>query len=418
MGTAYARPVHASQTRTPDWLTAGSSIALATGVMNVATYGFTLLAARLLGPADYGGFAAVMALLLIVSVLQLGLQATGARRISADPDHVAQIERSVLRVTFRVAAAVGVLLLVLSPLVDRLLKLDSLPVAVLAAATAVPITIMGGQAGILQGEQRWGALALVYVANGVPRLVVGGLLLIWAPSELTAVLGTFLGQLAPVAVAGWALRGLRAGTGAVAEVHRARPVLRETLRSSQTLFAFFALSSVDIVIARNVLTEHDAGLYAGGLILTKAALFLPQFVVVVVFPALAQAALRRQVLIRALGLVLGLGIVASVGVWMLPDLAVAVIGGQEFAELGDRLWLFTAIGTALAMLQLLVYSFLARQGQRSASLVWAALVALLVLGYRVSTLDDLILLVLAIDVSLLVVMFSVSMWALSDGRRP
>ena len=55
----------------------------------------------------------------------------------------------------------------------------------------------------------------------------------------------------------------------------------------QALLAFFALSNADIVVARNVLDGHDAGLYAGGLILTKAVLFLPQFVVVVAFPSMA-----------------------------------------------------------------------------------------------------------------------------------
>ena len=54
-------------------------------VMNVTTYGFTILAARLLGPAEYGALAAVMGLLLVVNVLSLGLQATGARRVSAAP---------------------------------------------------------------------------------------------------------------------------------------------------------------------------------------------------------------------------------------------------------------------------------------------------------------------------------------------
>ena len=62
------------------------------------------------------------------------------------------------------------------------------------------------------------------------------------------------------------------------------------------LLAFFALSNVDIVIARNVLDEHDAGLYAGGLILTKAVLFLPQFVVVIAFPSMATQAERRRAL--------------------------------------------------------------------------------------------------------------------------
>ncbi len=60
----------------------------------------------------------------------------------------------------------------------------------------------------------------------------------------------------------------------------------ETFHNSNALLAFFALSNVDILVARNVLGEHQAGLYAGGLILVKAVLFLPQFVVVLAFPSM------------------------------------------------------------------------------------------------------------------------------------
>ena len=80
-------------------------------VMNVATYGFTMIAARLLGPQAYGALASLMATLLVITVLQLGLQATAARRIAAEPEHVAQIERTILGVTYRAAVALGVLLL-------------------------------------------------------------------------------------------------------------------------------------------------------------------------------------------------------------------------------------------------------------------------------------------------------------------
>ena len=48
-----------------------------------------------------------------------------------------------------------------------------------------------------------------------------------------------------------------------------------------------------MIVARNVLTDHDAGLYAGGLILTKAVLFLPQFVVVIAFPSMSTVDERR-----------------------------------------------------------------------------------------------------------------------------
>ena len=70
---------------------------------------------------------------------------------------------------------------------------------------------------------------------------------------------------------------------------RLRRILHETGRGSLALLAFFVLSKADMVVARNVLDEHEAGLYARGLILAKAVLFLPQFVMVVAFPAMARA---------------------------------------------------------------------------------------------------------------------------------
>lgn len=393
----------------PKWLVGGSSIALAIGVMNVATYGYTMVAARLLGPKQYGAFASLMATLLVISVLQLGLQATAARRISAEPGHVGQIEQTIMAVTSRAAIAVGLLLLVLTPLINLVLRLDSYAVAALVAVAAVPMTVMGGQAGILQGERRWQALSLVYLANGLPRLVVGSLLIVASPSELTAMLGVVLGQFAPVVVGWYALRQERA-PGDVGEHHSLRPVIRETIHNSQALFAFFALSNADVIVARNVLSDHDAGLYAGGLILTKAVLFLPQFVVVLAFPAMSSASERRQALTRSLALVGVLGVVATAGAWLLSGLALVFVGGQEYAEIQSRLWLFAVLGTVLAMLQLLVYSVLARQGQRSVYLVWGALVVLVGVGLTVTTLDGLIAVVLTVDSTLLVLLTLVSLY--------
>ena len=395
----------------PKWLLGGSSIAIAIGLMNVATYGYTMVAARVLGPRQYGAFASLMATLLVISVLQLGLQATAARRISADPGHVGQIEDVILRVTYRAALAVGLLLLVLTPVINLVLRLDNLLVAGLVCVAAVPMTVMGGQAGILQGERRWLPLSMVYVANGLPRLVVGFALIAWQPTELSAMLGVVLGQFAPVVVGWWALRHER-HPGEVGDHHSLRPVIREVIHNSQALLAFFALSNADVIVARNVLDDHDAGLYAGGLILTKAVLFLPQFVVVLAFPAMSSASERRRALTRSLGLVAALGVVATAGAWLLSGLALVFVGGKDYSEIQSQLWLFAVLGTVLAMLQLLVYSVLARQGQRSVYLVWAALIALVAVGTTVSTVDGLLAVVLTIDLGLLAALVFVSLYLL------
>ena len=386
-------------------------IAVAMGVMNLATYGFTMLAARLIGPQAYGAFASLMATLLVIGVLQLGLQATAARRISAEGHHVGAIERSVLQVTYRAALLVSVVLLLLTPLVDRVLKLDSLATAALVGVAAAPITMMGGQAGVLQGERRWAPLAAVYVASGVPRLLIGTALILWRPDETAAMVGVTLGAVAPVLVGWWCLRG-RAERGVDTAEHGFRRILGETAHNSQALFAFFALSNSDIVVARNVLDAHDVGLYAGGLILTKAALFLPQFMVVLAFPAMSTTSERRQALTRSLAACAGLGVAATLATLALPDLALVFVGGSQYDEIATSLWAFVVLGTVLSMLQLLVYSVLARQGRRSVYLVWAAFLCLVLVGSLVETLGQLLTVAVVTDTALLVVLLGLSLYVI------
>lgn len=391
----------------------GTSIAIAIGVMNVATYGFTMVAARLLGPQKYGALASLMAMLLIFGVLQLGLQATAARRIAAEPDHVGRIEHSIMAVTYRAALALGALLVLAAPLVDLLLRLDNLLAAALVGVAAVPMTIMGGQAGILQGERRWWPLAVLYVAAGVPRLVVGTALIWWQPSVVNAMLSVVFGLFAPVVVGWLALRHKRQ-PGASAD-HGFRTVIRESIHNSQALLAFFAVTNVDVVIARNVLPDQQAGLYAAGLIMAKAVLFLPQFVVIVAFPSMSSADERRRALTRSLTLVAILGAGATAAAWALPQLASIFVGGAEYAEIEPRLWLFATLGTLLSMLQLLVYSVLARQGQRSVYAVWLALVAIVAIGLTTSSVTGLLTVVLVVDAVLLVLLLAAS---LAIVRRP
>jgi len=386
----------------------GAAIAIAIAVMNVALYGYTVIAARVLGPQTYGALASLLAVLLVISVIQLGIQTTAARRISADPQHVGQIEREIIGLTYRAAAVVGVVLLLLTPAIARLLRLDSWVTASMVALTAVLLTVVGGQMGVLQGERRWWPLAVLYVASGIPRLVIGTALVLWRPTELVAMVGVFLGAVLPVLVGAYALRRERA-PGSVSETHATRPILREMLGNSQALLAFLSLMNCDVIVARNILDAHDAGLYAGGLILTKAMLFLPQFVVVVAFPAMSTAHERRRALMRGLSLVAVLGVFGIAAAAVLPELALIFVGGSEYSEIDHRLWLFALLGTVLSLLQLLVYSVLARRGTRSVYLVWAGLAAVLAVGSQISTLSALLVSVVLIDSTLFLVLLAVSL---------
>jgi O-antigen/teichoic acid export membrane protein len=381
-------------------------MAVSISLANIGTYGFTVLAARILGPHEYGAVAALMATLLVTSVLPLGLQATGARRISAQPEHRAEIEHEVLRVGWLAAGALGLLLLVLSPVLERVLRLDSVLPAILVALASVPLTLMGAQSGILQGERRWPPLSAIYLALGIPRLVIGVGFVLWRPTQTVAMLGIAVAAVAP-AVVGWLALRRRGREPAAAPApgaerrHPTRDILGETAHNSQALLAFFALSNCDVVVARHALDNHLAGIYAAGLILSKAMMFLPQFVVVVAFPDLSTAANRRAALLKSLGLVAGLGVVGIAGAFFLRGLALVFVGGSAYAEVEDQLWLFAVLGTVLSMLQLLVYAVLARSGRRPVLLVWAAFVTVVLLGLQATSVTGLLTVVLICDSVLL-----------------
>ena len=383
-------------------LRSGVGIAVATGVMNLGTYGFVLVAARLLGPAEYGGVARLMFILLVVGVLSLGLQATGARKIAANPTRREEVEAAVMSASYRSALALGGLCLALTPLIAWGAQMDSWWPAAMIGLSAVPLTIMGGQSGVLQGERRWTHLAAVYLGLGLGRFVIGGVLMLLMPTALGAMLGVTAGACVPALVGALALghagRGRPEGRPAAVDPEA---VLHEVVANSHALLAFFALSGVDVLVAGLVLDEHDSGLYAAGLILTKAVLFLPQFVVIVAFPSMASPVERHRVYVKGLVLVAAAGIVATVGALAFSDVAIAFVGGDEYAEIEPYVGLFAALGMVLAMIQLMVYEVVARQHRASVLIPWAGLVAVVSTAAYVDSVGSLVLSVTLVNLVVL-----------------
>ncbi|WP_299057591.1 oligosaccharide flippase family protein [uncultured Nocardioides sp.] len=396
-------------------LKGGAGVAVAMAVLNVTTYGFTILAARLLGPAEYSAVAALMGLLLVINVVSLGLQATGARQVAAAPEAREEIEARILRAGRRSGLVLALVCLLLAPVVTLVLDLSSPLPALLVALAAAPLSLMGAQAGVLQGEEHWGPLSAIYVAAGTGRLVLGGLGLLLLGDATGAMAGVAVGAVVPVLVGSWVLRRRRSAPVARSST---RMILREVAHNSHALLAFFALSNVDVVLARVVLDAENAGLYAGGLILTKAVLFLPQFVVVIAFPRMASGADRSRATRLSLLATALIGAVATAGAAVLSGLAVVFVGGSAYRDIEPLIWVFAAVGTLLAMIQILVYQVVADQHRRAVLVVWAGLVALLAATPLAATEPRLLLAVAVVDVLVLAGLLAATRSRRSDSPAP
>lgn len=368
----------ASSTAQNSALSAGSLVAGGMMTMNVMVYAFTLLSAHILAPSAFGGLGAVLAILIMASVGALALQASGARRIAtADPEQRAAAAHDVLATARVLALALAGGLLVASPILRWVLDVPW-AVAVLVPVAVVPLTLLGGFAGVLQGSRAWRGLTLVFLGLGVGRLAFGGLALLVDDSLTAAVAGVAAGAFVP-AIVGWiACHRLLGNESGIA--HR---MVREVWENAHTLLAFFALTNLDVLIARGLLDGDASGIYSAGAILTKSCLFLPQFVIIVAFPTIAEEQARDQrsrAWLKPLGLVGLLGAGVSLGAVLFPDLTVRFVGGQQYVSLADYVWLFAVEGTIFALLQLVLYRQIARRAM-VAPLLWAAVAGLLVLAF-------------------------------------
>jgi O-antigen/teichoic acid export membrane protein len=346
------------------------ALVLAAGmaVANAGNYAFNLVMAFLLGPEAYGALAALLALVLVGSVPGLALQAVVARRTTlaggaAWPGAGWLVGR----------AGVGLIVLTVlaGPGLVLFLHLDSaLPVLWLALALA-PTPLLFAVQGLLQGRERFGALAAVMVAGAAVKLAAGLAL-------VAAGLGVS-GAMAGVAAGGVlaALAGLRlAGPVRAGATRAVAGWWQEVGTATAGLLGLFLLANVDVLLARHYLDRAAAGRYALGAVVAKIAFWAPQFVVTVIFPRLVGAADPRRLVAGSAVVIAGFGALLGGGLAVADrlGLAVPVLGGG-YAGLGPLLPLFAALGTALALVQLLLFEGIAARDRRMGRTVVVALVA-------------------------------------------
>lgn len=344
--------------------------------MNITVYAFNIVAARSLIPREFGALTALLGIILVGNVAALGLQAATARRIAVEPERAAEITGVTTRVTLLVAAAVAAAVALSSVALTPILKLDSPLPVILCGLTLFPLTIMGAQAGVAQGTMRWKSLTAIYLGNGVGRVVAGSLAIAIHPTVNSAMIGIALGAWLPV-IAGARLLALHTTEH---EVMSRRGLVLEVVLGTHALLAYFVLSNMDSLIARNRFDVHESGLYASGLILAKAALFFPQFISVVFFPDLARATTHHARL-RAVTLVASFGLLAVISTAILPRLALILVGGEKYSDMTSRLWLFALSGSVLAIVHLLVFDALARHAHGIAIMLWLAVAAVAACAY-------------------------------------
>jgi O-antigen/teichoic acid export membrane protein len=350
-------------------------VAPAMAAANGLNYAFNVVMSRELGPADYGALGALLAVVLVGTVPGVALQAVVARHTALSRDDgTAGLWAAVLVAVLGAGAALGLLTVIASPALRAFMHLDSLAPCLWLAVALLPLPLLSAIHGMLQGREWFGALAAVLLVDAAGRLVIGFGLVHGGLGVAGALAGSAAGSITAVLVA---LPRLRARLARGWRRRRALGVAaaREVATAAVGILGLLLLANVDVLLARHYLAREASGLYAAGAMLTKVAYWAPQFVVTVVFARLVVTADRRRLLARSATAVAGLGAALVLGSALAPELVARLSFGQAYLGVGPALPLFAALGTGLALVQLMLFSGLATADRRMHLLPLAAVAA-------------------------------------------
>lgn len=263
----------------------------ATVISNGLLFAVSLMAARWLPTEEYGVVAAMLSLMVLLTIPSFALQVIVARETAGRSEREVS---AVLRARTRQAlwfggGATALAWLVSAPLSDRL-HLPSIWPIVFTAAVSAPLLAMTTFRGVLQGRQNYGALGLSLATEGGAR---------FAAAVIALALGTGAGGVTLAPLAGAAAAGVAAW---LPLRHLPRPLpndrapsIPSAMWATGAYFAgFAALSNTDLLVVKSSAGPLIAGEYAAAAFVGKVVLLLPVAITTVLIPEVAARRARSE----------------------------------------------------------------------------------------------------------------------------
>ena len=369
-------------------LRAGSIVFLGIAAGNLGNYLFHFASARMLGPASYGDVASLVAVIGLVSLPLVGVQVAVARYIAGFAE--AREDRSItlfFTKGLRLALAGGLFLTAalcaLAVPMRSFLGIESLLAVVLTALVAVPS--VGGPVvwGLAQGLQRFTLFAVSIGLGPALRPVLAVIFLAVGFGVAGAMGATLIAAVAALVVPLVVLRQC-----VTTDTRRPSPipggeVARYLIPAMVGVLSITSLTTTDVIVAKAVFSDHDAGLYGSASLIGRVILYLPAAIVLVLLPKVAarQAAGResRDVLMKSLLVTGGFCAIATLVYTVAPRLLVFVAFGSSFEDAAGLLWMFAVAMSGFAVLNVLLAYHLGRGENALSFLLLAGAVAQLVL---------------------------------------
>ena len=353
----------------------GFVLLVASTIGNVLQYIFHAYVSRVLGPAEYGVFTALLALYVIVSVPTGIAQTVVAQYVARlralnESSQVSGLLISSLKYLSLAGVVVFGLVVAASTLIASFLNVPSeLPVIAMASI----FLVAGGStavAGALQGLQRFYALAANGFLGPLIRLIGGVVLIVFGWGAVGALGASTISAVLVVVLGLFFLRDVLRGNGVPPNLGLSAVSWYTGVVLLGTL-AFTILTNIDLIVVKHFFSPEEAGYYSAASVLGKIILFFPGTVSTVMFPKTAQRFALGQdasdIVRKSVLVTVGLCGLAAAMLDLFPSLAVHLLFGNQYDGSISLVSLYGVTMGLYALVQLLMTFYIS---QEEARFIW------------------------------------------------
>jgi O-antigen/teichoic acid export membrane protein len=335
------------------------------GAASALGYVFIVILSRALGPSDFGGFSSLNSVGIVLAIPAGAFQVMFASRVARRGP-----EAFDMRLPLIVGIIACLVTVAASPFLAHVSRVDSVLAPIVLGLGLVPLILNGALMGGLLGMRRIWLLSLTYIATGLSRVLAAAAssaLDLGLTASLTLVV---LSTCSMTVLLWWLCRGAARLPWSTSRGARAL-VVKSLYRSNSAIGVLMALTTVDVVLARYVLTPVESGEYALVSTLGRAPVWVTQFLALALIPALARSGSRHSIL-RAGGMVLGVCVLGTGVAATAPDLWISLLGGAAYRQASGLLVPYLVLGTLVALAQVLVVAEMAQDRHLLVKVAWAA----------------------------------------------
>lgn len=373
-----------------------SNFYVRSGIFTILSMGGALLnyalyptLARILEPASFGNFTAIMALSNQILAILLAFNLISIYLVKRYPEEEARDKaQAIQKILIWFFMAATLIVLMLTPVLGLLLKIDNLVTFIILALlllAAVPAVIW---TGYLQGHKRLVQVG-VYAFTGALFKLIAAALFGYLWGAVAALWGALIGILAAITVlwmiSGVKLPGISSIFTPLSKDHK-KLIKNLTLYVAQAIFVVGGLGilqNLDIIYAKAFFDLHTAGIYSGISILSNAVYYLAFLLIWIILPEIdpKNLAVNKRVVSSAYRLLAILAAITLSIEFIFKDSLTRWLLGSQFGQQGEILIYATIFQVSLVAVTLYAFYLLVIRSIKSLYLGLSVIVPCLIFPF-------------------------------------